>query len=271
MKEKIFTIGEVAKITGAHAKSLRYYEAIGILQPINIDPQTRYRYYSQQQLDLVALIQLCIELDIPLKSLQEFSCANDEQIDVQQVFAYGKKIAEAKITKLQRGLKYIESFEADVQQNQMLNAQVTQGRHEQLKQKFYFTKQLATLPTISDYWQTYQQMTEQLDQEGLTKSYEDGMLLHCAADGEISYYQFIEVTPLANTIHKQVVTIQAGNYPVEIIAESSLTGETNATFLQSIPKAHWLIATEFALGTFQVNAFQFKIRFLPERAITRKK
>ncbi|MGL5916507.1 MAG: MerR family transcriptional regulator, partial [Culicoidibacterales bacterium] len=231
MKEKLFTIGEVAKITGVHAKSLRYYETIGILKPIKIDHQTRYRYYSQQQLDLVALIQLCIELDIPLKSLREFSCVNEQQIDVQQVFAYGKKIAEAKIAKLQRGLKYIESFEADVQQNQVLNEQISQPLHEQIKQKSYFIKQLAVFPTISEYWQMYQQMTDELTNQGVMKSYENGMLLYRQPDGRLSYYQFIEVTKGESDWPPGVLIIQPGHYPVHILAEVMLTDDIDADFL----------------------------------------
>ena len=71
-KDNLFTIGMLSKITGVHIKSLYYYEEIGILQPVYIDEITKYRYFSQNEIILVANIQFCVELDIPLKNFHNF-------------------------------------------------------------------------------------------------------------------------------------------------------------------------------------------------------
>ncbi|MGL5916194.1 MAG: hypothetical protein ACRCZC_00635, partial [Culicoidibacterales bacterium] len=59
-----------------------------------------------------------------------------------------------------------------------------------------------------------------------------------------------------------------GHYPVHILAEVMLTDDIDADFLAMIPQASWVVATEFVLGTFQMNVFNFKVRFVPQAAIS---
>ena len=109
-KDKLLTIGEFSKYTGASIKSLRYYERINILKPAFVDPDTNYRYYSFEQMYLVEIVMLCIELDIPLKELSRFIEEN-KTIDYLSLLQYGKGIAEEKMKTLQRGLKFIGNVE----------------------------------------------------------------------------------------------------------------------------------------------------------------
>lgn len=66
-KDNLLSIGALSKQTGVHIKSLRYYDSLGILRPAYVDPSSGYRYYSLQQIPVVDAIQLCVDLDIPLK------------------------------------------------------------------------------------------------------------------------------------------------------------------------------------------------------------
>jgi DNA-binding transcriptional MerR regulator len=97
-KKKLLTIGELSKYTGASKKSLRYYEQIGILKPVYIDPDTSYRYYSTSQTTLVGLIMFCIELDIPLKKLPSFihSEKGQDAVDLKSFLAHGEEEARKK-------------------------------------------------------------------------------------------------------------------------------------------------------------------------------
>ena len=38
MKSNLLTIGEISKRTASSIKSLRYYDSIGLLKPVYIDP-----------------------------------------------------------------------------------------------------------------------------------------------------------------------------------------------------------------------------------------
>ena len=80
-KSRLFSIGKLSKLTGVHIQSLRYYEKIGILRPVFVDPNSRYRYYTFQHMKIVEAIQYCAELDIPLKQFRNFLLEEDEQID----------------------------------------------------------------------------------------------------------------------------------------------------------------------------------------------
>ena len=47
--EQLFSIGDVAKLFHLSVSSLRHYEALGLLTPERVDPNTGYRSYSNRQ------------------------------------------------------------------------------------------------------------------------------------------------------------------------------------------------------------------------------
>lgn len=67
--EKKFTVGQMAELCNLTAKQLRYYDNNDILSPAIRDPETGYRYYTEQQMEEVLMIQELKELGFPLKSI----------------------------------------------------------------------------------------------------------------------------------------------------------------------------------------------------------
>ena len=63
-------ISEFAKLRNVNINSLLYYEKIGVLRPAYVDPHSKYRYYSPEQLIILDTILLAINLGIPLKNLK---------------------------------------------------------------------------------------------------------------------------------------------------------------------------------------------------------
>ena len=53
---RTFTISEAAKISGLPDSTLRYYERIGLIEPIGRDSSSKQRVYTQDDLDRIALI-----------------------------------------------------------------------------------------------------------------------------------------------------------------------------------------------------------------------
>lgn len=54
----MYTIGEISKIVKISIDALRYYDEIGLLKPHYIDPSSRYRYYSEDQVkDIFAIME----------------------------------------------------------------------------------------------------------------------------------------------------------------------------------------------------------------------
>jgi DNA-binding transcriptional MerR regulator len=70
-------IGDFAKATHLTVKTLRHYHEAGLLQPVDIDPQTGYRRYSIEQIPTAQIIRRFRDLDMPLKEIQAVIAAPD--------------------------------------------------------------------------------------------------------------------------------------------------------------------------------------------------
>jgi len=109
-KNNLHSIGDASKLTNSSIQALRYYEKIDLLHPAYIDPNTNYRYYSEDQLWIIDMIVLCVELSIPTKELKRF-IARDCIVDYSGLLAYGQEIAELKIAQFQKGLKIMTDIQ----------------------------------------------------------------------------------------------------------------------------------------------------------------
>lgn len=68
--ENRFSIGEMAKLHNTTIKTLRHYDEIGILKPIQIDIKNGYRYYSTEQFEQLNTILYLKELGFSLKEIK---------------------------------------------------------------------------------------------------------------------------------------------------------------------------------------------------------
>lgn len=66
---KLFSIGEVAKINEISIDRLRNYDRIGLLPADYIDPETNYRYYSEEQFRKLRFIKYLRRIGTPLKEI----------------------------------------------------------------------------------------------------------------------------------------------------------------------------------------------------------
>ncbi len=69
---KLFRIGDVAKLFGLSAGTLRHYEAIGLVKPEYTDPQSGYRYYSTRQFEALNTVRYLRALGMPLDEIADF-------------------------------------------------------------------------------------------------------------------------------------------------------------------------------------------------------
>jgi DNA-binding transcriptional MerR regulator len=65
----VFTIGPFARLAGVSAKVLRSYDALGLFQPVWVDPTTDYRYYSPAQLPELRRIVALRDMGIGLAEI----------------------------------------------------------------------------------------------------------------------------------------------------------------------------------------------------------
>jgi DNA-binding transcriptional MerR regulator len=66
-----YRIGEFADLGGVSAKTLRFYDEIGLLNPASVDPRTGYRFYLPNQLQELASIVALKELGVPLARVRD--------------------------------------------------------------------------------------------------------------------------------------------------------------------------------------------------------
>lgn len=96
-----FSIGEMSKLHRTTIKTLRYYDEIGLLKPIQIDKNNGYRYYSTEQFEQLNTIHYLKDLGF---SLQEIK-AHLEHRNIDDFLALlrkQKELTEHKIRELQQ-------------------------------------------------------------------------------------------------------------------------------------------------------------------------
>jgi DNA-binding transcriptional MerR regulator len=71
------TIGEFATLSHLSVRTLRRYHETGLLEPAAIDPVTRYRYYSAEQIPPAQVIRRLRDLDVPLAEVKAILATGD--------------------------------------------------------------------------------------------------------------------------------------------------------------------------------------------------
>jgi DNA-binding transcriptional MerR regulator len=66
----MFSIGEFARFAGVSVRTVRYYDEVGLLPPVAVDPATGYRSYGADQLARLHRIVALKELGLSLRQLQ---------------------------------------------------------------------------------------------------------------------------------------------------------------------------------------------------------
>lgn len=64
-------IGDFSKLSPISIRMLRHYDEIGLLRPVKIDPESGYRYYSENQLPVAGRITALKDMGFGLSSIGE--------------------------------------------------------------------------------------------------------------------------------------------------------------------------------------------------------
>ena len=68
----VYTVGEMAKLLGVTASTLRYYEQIGIIDPIARDPSSGHRAYTDEDIQSLVTISCLSATGMPLEAMREY-------------------------------------------------------------------------------------------------------------------------------------------------------------------------------------------------------
>src|SRR5215469_4929593 len=104
-----YHIGEFAELGGVSAKTLRFYDEIGLLRPASVDPRTRYRLYSSHQLEDLASIVALKNLGISLAQVRELTGKKGTAADRRTILNELKRSVEQSIQSATQSLHWIRA------------------------------------------------------------------------------------------------------------------------------------------------------------------
>ncbi len=91
MNKKLMSVHEVAELTGITARTLHYYDEIGLLKPTKVT-EAGYRMYDDTALSRLQNILLFRELEFPLKEIK--AILNSPDFDPSEVIAQQIELLE---------------------------------------------------------------------------------------------------------------------------------------------------------------------------------
>jgi DNA-binding transcriptional MerR regulator len=103
-----YRIGAFSVVGGISARTLRFYDRIGLLRPARIDPRTRYRLYLARQLRELAAIMELKEAGVPLAEIRRIKGRFGLDDRGRQVLEDLRAAAERSVAQATRSLKWID-------------------------------------------------------------------------------------------------------------------------------------------------------------------
>ena len=92
--DKLFRIGEMAKLFHMSMSTLRHYENIGLLKPEKVDQKNGHRYYSVRQFEVLNTIRYLRALDMPLSEIGDFLKNRDVEKIEEKLLRQKQAVAE---------------------------------------------------------------------------------------------------------------------------------------------------------------------------------
>ncbi len=105
---KRYRIGEFARLAATSIKTLRFYDALGLLRPVEVDVRSRYRYYDAAQLRDFAAIRALQDLGASLEDIRRVGPRSDEGRERRQLLIRLRTAALHKLDNARRSLDWID-------------------------------------------------------------------------------------------------------------------------------------------------------------------
>ena len=157
MNKDYYKIGEVSKKCNMPIKTLRYYDEIGLLKPKHIEEQTKYRYYTKEQIVSLYIIRKLKSLDFSLKEIKTILEDNNaksiessiniklhelsEKINsLQNAYDSGENFLE----RLKRGVHILDYYDNAVLKDYDKDFDVVKFEKIPIKNIFYIRKPIKT-------------------------------------------------------------------------------------------------------------------------------
>ncbi|MCD8049990.1 MAG: MerR family transcriptional regulator [Clostridia bacterium] len=260
--KKFFTISEFAHLRNVNINSLRYYEKIGLLKPARIDPDTKYRYYSAEQLAQLDTVLLCVTLQIPLKNLKNYVDENGV-LQNQRLLEDGKAASEKKIREIESGLNKIEYFLRYLDETKAYNNIDGFYIRQIAARQIVTIEYTGDLSDAGSVEQRYSKLFSSAQQRGLSPIFPSGIMIKYE-EQKTKYFLFFEI---ADTIKDSpdVITVPAGDF--RCIQFDGNAGGELLPFIEehctdTVPKT--IFVSNMLLDRFQIGSRRCEIQIPAE-------
>lgn len=105
-------IGQLAQATGVSAKTIRYYEEVGVLPPAQ-RAENGYRLYSAEDVQRLRFIRNARRLDFSLDDLREVVALRDRG---EAPCNYVAHLLQQKATEIEEQIQQLQALQQDLQQ-----------------------------------------------------------------------------------------------------------------------------------------------------------
>lgn len=104
------SIGEFSKASGLTVKTLRFYHEQGLLEPSSVDPESGYRYYRVEKVELARVITRLRELGFPLRDIAQIVKSYDEESDILDFLEQRREVIRNQVQELQNAATLIDQI-----------------------------------------------------------------------------------------------------------------------------------------------------------------
>jgi len=159
--KNVYKIGDVSKICNIPIKTLRYYEELGLITPVEVDKYTGYRYYSEENIQTIYKIQILKTLNFSLAEIKDFdeSSLEDKRAELEEELEkLNSKIKLISYIKDKRGGTTMKPFQNDEKAigkwayNCSASSIEAYKHGDTFKDSDVLLKELYFLPNGAGYW-----------------------------------------------------------------------------------------------------------------------
>ncbi len=261
--EKYLSIGEVVKMKGVSHRALRHYDDLGILVPAYTNPETKYRYYSKNQIIVLDIILLCVALGIPLKQFKNY-LLEDGSIDAKQMIIDAKAKAVQVENEIKQKLYFLDSASEHFSDVDTISQQ-KQAYTKQILQRYFLTAHAPeNFGTHADYWTKLTTLYKTALKKGFALSINQGLCFYLQ-NGQAQVKYFIEI--------QQPQFVEQGHPDILVIPKAEFLCEffEDRCFFEALEKyqshksylaGNMLILCDILEGNISHKAAPFEIQLL---------
>lgn len=104
-------IGDFAQLNNVSIQTLRYYEKVGLIAPVWIDPTTNYRYYDINQSAVIDNIQFLKQFQFSLEEIKYMMDEAETLTELNETIEEKKLDLSAQLEQIHQQLLDIDSFQ----------------------------------------------------------------------------------------------------------------------------------------------------------------